>query len=96
MLVTTAQLTSPRDELVELGELDEADRRLHVGHPEVEAHLRVLFDHRLAAGVTLRGAHVHAVLAQPAQPGGDILMRSDEHAAFARREELAWVEGKGS
>ena len=96
MLVTTCERTPPRDELVELGELDKTDRRLHVGHPEIEAYLRVPFDHRLAACVTLRGAYIHTVLAQPAQPGGDILMRRDEHPAFTRREELAWVEGEGS
>ena len=73
MLVALRQRAAPRDELVELAELDKADRGLDVGHPEVEAYLHVLLDHRLAAGVACAALTIHAVLAQPAQPGGDIL-----------------------
>ena len=51
LLVALRQQAAPGDELVELAELDKPDRGLHVGHPEVEAHLQVVLDHRLAAGV---------------------------------------------
>ena len=79
----------------QLAQLHQPDRGLHVGHPVVEADLQVALDHRLLAGVALRRAHVHAVLAQPPQPGGDVRVRGDDHPALTGGEELARVEGEG-
>ena len=41
-LVAAGELAAPGHDLGEPAELDQADRRLQVGHPEVEADLEVL------------------------------------------------------
>ena len=58
-----------------LAELHQADRRLDVGHPVVVPGLQIVLDDRLATGVPLRRAHVHAVFAQPTEPGRQLAVR---------------------
>ena len=48
-----------------------------------------------SAAVPVGRADVHAMLAKPAEPGGDRSVRRGEHAAFTRGEELARVKGEG-
>src|ERR1035441_4045618 len=49
---------------------------------------------RPAAGMPLSRTDVHAVLAQPTQPGGDVRIRCDDHPAFPSSEELAGMKGE--
>ena len=47
-------------------QLDQANRRLHVGQAEVETGLQILLEHRSTAAVALGGRDAHAVFAQAA------------------------------
>src|SRR5262249_49013188 len=94
LLITPGENPAPGHHLTQPAELYQADWRPDIRPPEVEAQLGVVLDDRLPAAVPVCGAHVHAVLAQSAEPGRDRSVPGGEHATFARGDELARVEGK--
>ena len=92
MPVPLRQLTPSGYLLFQLPELNKPDRSLDIGHPEVEADLGVVLDHRLPTAVPVSSADIHAMFAQSADPGGYRVVGGREHASLAGGKELARVE----
>ncbi len=76
-------------------ELDEPDGGLDVGHPPVEPGLQVRLDDDATGGVPVRGAGVHAVLAQSPGTRPDLRVADGQHSTLAGGDELARMEGEG-
>src|SRR5580698_6636125 len=96
MMVPVRLLTPVSYQLAQLAELYQADCRLDVGHPEVEADLDEVLDDRLPAAVPVRRADIHAVLAQAANAGGYRRVPRGQHAAVSGSQQLARMERVGS
>ena len=90
--VGRGDLATPRDDLRQPAQLDDADGGLQVRHPVVVADLEVLLRGREHAGVPGRGGHAHRVLAQAPRPLRPLGVGRREHAALARGDDLARVE----
>ncbi|HYK99119.1 MAG TPA: aminotransferase class I/II-fold pyridoxal phosphate-dependent enzyme [Candidatus Acidoferrales bacterium] len=92
LVVPRGLLAADAEQLVELAELHEADRRLDVGHAVVESELVVLLDDHAVGLVPLEVRHAHAVRAQLARAVGDRVVLGRDHDALAGRDDLARVE----
>ena len=90
--VARGDLAPAPHDLRQSAELHDADGRLQVGHPVVEADLEVLLGRSEHAGVTVVRRDAHRVFAQPPRALGPVRVRGGEHPALAGREELAGVE----
>src|SRR5262249_12772183 len=91
-LVALGELPTALHYGLQLGELYEPNRCLHVGHPVVEPDLLILLQYQTVALVPRGGADVHSVLTETACSSSLSSVPEYQHPTLASGDELAGVE----